>query len=447
MPKISLRLYINFIKEFWRRYRLLFVVVLGIGTALFLYLPQIIHRQKTTLRLGFLGQYEKTDLPLSITSLMSSGLVKIDDHGQAQPALACSWQIENEGKTYIFHLCPNLYWHDKKPITSKDIHYPFKDIRIEAKDENTLTVELAKKFSPLLSLLSRPVFKKDFIGAGEYRLSKIRYTGRFIEELTLRSITNQQKLVIRFYPSEESLRQAFMLGKIDIIWGIQEPKDLVRFPNVKVKTNISFRQYTAVFFNLDKDIFQEKATRQALAYAITKPKGKTRATGPLNPQSWAYNDFVKTYEKDIDHAKELLKDQEKIKFTLFTFPNLLPLAQQIKEDWEKINVQADIRVVNFIPSDYDALLITQIIPDDPDQYWLWHSSQKRTNLSHLNNPRLDQLLEEGRSTLDQNKRREIYVDFQKFLLEESPAIFISHPTYYYIYRRGFENSPVPLYNR
>ena len=107
----------------------------------------------------------------------------------------------------------------------------------------------------------------------------------------------------------------------------------------------------------------------------------------------------------------------------------------------------EINVVNFIPDDYDALLLTQTIPKDPDQYWFWHSSQEQNNISHLNNPRIDQLLEEGRTTFEQEKRREFYIDFQRFLLEESPAIFINHPTYYYIYRRGFENYSIPLYNR
>ncbi|MDD3735449.1 MAG: ABC transporter substrate-binding protein, partial [Candidatus Pacebacteria bacterium] len=68
------------------------------------------------------------------------------------------------------------------------------------------------------------------------------------------------------------------------------------------------------------------------------------------------------------------------------------------------------------------------------------------NITHLNNPRLDQLLEEGRITTDKEKRRQIYADFQRFLLEESPAIFIEYPTYHYVFRHGFENATLPGYN-
>ena len=57
-----------------------------------------------------------------------------------------------------------------------------------------------------------------------------------------------------------------------------------------------------------------------------------------------------------------------------------------------------------------------------------------TNITHLNNSRIDKLLEQGRQTFDQQARKQIYYDFQKYLLEESPAIFIKFPTTYNISR-------------
>ncbi|MFA5795842.1 MAG: hypothetical protein WC885_01540, partial [Candidatus Shapirobacteria bacterium] len=74
------------------------------------------------------------------------------------------------------------------------------------------------------------------------------------------------------------------------------------------------------------------------------------------------------------------------------------------------------------------------IPADPDQYTFWHSTQEKTNITHLNNSRIDKLLEEGRLTFNLQDRKKIYLDFQKFLLEESPVIFISYPTIYSVSR-------------
>ena len=48
---------------------------------------------------------------------------------------------------------------------------------------------------------------------------------------------------------------------------------------------------------------------------------------------------------------------------------------------------------------------------------------------------LDKLLEDGRIISDLKKRKEIYQDFQKFLVEDTPAIFLSHPTTYTITRK------------
>jgi len=78
--------------------------------------------------------------------------------------------------------------------------------------------------------------------------------------------------------------------------------------------------------------------------------------------------------------------------------------------------------------------VAQEIPPDPDQHALWHSTQP-TNLTHYSDLKVDKLLEDGRQISDQARRREIYQDFQRFLVEDSPAIFLSHPVTYTITRK------------
>lgn len=445
-----LRFYFFFLQSFLRRW---FKVIIGIILILIAGLiarPQLKRLRQPTLRVGLVGQYTPESLPLSVKQLISQGLTKVEDNGQIKPQLADDWQISDDEKTYTIKLKKGLEWDDGKEVTAKDIHYPYSDLNLTVVDENTIQIKLKEKFSPLLSLLSQPVFRQHLIGINNHRAKKIQRRGQTIEALTLVKSRQQPPLKIKFYASEEKLRRAFQLGEIDIIWGIKQPEKLINYPNIIAESKVSERQYTTVFFNLDKEFLEEKFFRQALAYATPKPQGNIRAKGPISRNSWAYNDFVKEYELDISHSQKLLEQNEfdqEVTIQLATLPGLLDKAEEIKESWAKINVIAEIHVVNFIPNDFEALLITQQTSVDPDQYWLWHSSQKQTNITNLANPRIDQLLEEGRQILELEERRKKYLDFQRFLLEESPAVFISYPTYYYIFRRGFEDYSLPLYNK
>jgi peptide/nickel transport system substrate-binding protein len=71
------------------------------------------------------------------------------------------------------------------------------------------------------------------------------------------------------------------------------------------------------------------------------------------------------------------------------------------------------------------LLLGQEIPIDPDQYVMWHSSQA-TNFTNYKNTRIDSLLEKGRQTTEIAERRTIYQEFQQYLLEDPPAIFLKY---------------------
>ena len=78
-------------------------------------------------------------------------------------------------------------------------------------------------------------------------------------------------------------------------------------------------------------------------------------------------------------------------------------------------------------------MASQEIPADPDQYTLWHSTQS-TNITGYNSPKIDKLLEDGRKISDKEERKAIYLDFQRFLVEDTPAAFLFHPTVYTIIR-------------
>ena len=55
------------------------------------------------------------------------GLTRLVDD-VPQPALAKSWDISDDGRTYIFHLRDGIEWSDGTPITAGDIEYSWKRV-------------------------------------------------------------------------------------------------------------------------------------------------------------------------------------------------------------------------------------------------------------------------------------------------------------------------------
>lgn len=446
MPK-SLRFYLHFTSALIsRHYRGLATGVL-LGTAAFLIIPPILRRLppiRTTRTIGVVAQPTLSDLPLFIQRQMSLGLTSLDDTGLPVPALASSWTATDSGKTYIFTIQTGLRWQDGQSLSSQDIKYNFRDAKVEYPDSSHLKILLPDPFSPLPSAVTRPVFKKKLIGAGSYRIVKYHLNGPTLESLTLSPVIHSSvtpNLRYLFYASENQARLAYKLGLVKTLLDIQDPKELKTWPGTDISRQIHTDRYVAVFFNTQDPIFTGMAgrnLRQALSYAVDKSRwpGTSRAVGPIVAGSWAFSPDIKKYDFDLDHAKQLLSKVDKLPDSLIltTVPAYLPVAEDIKKDWQAIGINVQVQVSLDIPTDYQVLLLAQATPVDPDQYFLWHSIQTG-NITKLNHPRIDKLLEDGRKTLDLPTRQAIYADFQKFLLEESPAIFLFHPHTYTISRQ------------
>ncbi len=441
----KIRFSINFIKAIFKKHFLQILLGLFIGVIFFYFAPKLyklIPKPRQELKIGRVGQYTINEVPDEILNEVSFGLTSLSESGQVLPALAESWQIEEEGKVYRFKIKQqSFFWHDKSKLTAQDINYNFNDV-VFSLENNDLVFRLKEPFSPFLSVLAKPIFKKGLIGLGEYKISNITQKGKFIKSITLVPFDKNNKnlsiKIYKFYKSEKDLKTAFNLGEVNILENLFDIDGINLSKNVTYEQTLKNNLYLAVFLDNSKSFLDVKSFRQALAYAIPKETDPLRVISPISPLSWAYNPGIKPYNQDISHAKTLLEtDKEALSsfsLSLTTFPQYEKLAQEIKKAWENIGIKTNIKITTFLPTDFEALLIAREIPIDPDQYYFWHTTQAG-NIINLKNPRIDKLLEDGRKTIDQNQRKDIYYDFQRFLAEESPVIFLNHPMLYTVKRK------------
>ncbi len=402
------------------------IVLLGI--LIYFLSARYIPTPKQTLRIGRVGKYNLETFPSDIRSKISQGLVSVSQDGTTQGQLAKSWEIKDDGKTYVFSLDQNITWHDGSRLSPSDISYNFKDVAITLGEDN-ITYRLKEPFSPFLSAVSSPILKKSKLGTGEYRLTKSRLNKGVLQSITLESDT--YRLIYKFYPTEISSLTAYKLGEIDVVERLSYlPPDLSSDNTSQLEeTQTAGSEQSVLFFNNNDVLLSSKPVRQALAYAIKdKTFGKERTTSPIDKSSWAYNNLVKAYDYDPAKAKSLMtqeiKDLSDQKIELKTILRYLDIAESIATSWrDTLGIQVEVKVVSTITSDYQVLLTDFNPPSDPDQYSIWHSTQS-TNFTHFSNLKIDKLLEDGRRTGDLKLRKEIYQDFQRFLLEDCPAVFL-----------------------
>ena len=197
--------------------------------------------------------------------------------------------------------------------------------------------------------------------------------------------------------------------------------ELEKWPNVITTPVVHTDRIVSLFFNTTQI---DKPSRQALTYALDKKRWNPRVYSPISRLSWAYNPDVKQYDYDPQKITVAKKMAEVSISTLSAYKDV---AEMIKSDWEKLGLKITIEVVDSIPEQFETLVLVQAIPIDPDQYHLWHSTQQ-SNITRLDDKRIDKILEDGRRISDQTKRLALYKDFQKYLLEDLPAIFLYYQT-------------------
>ena len=217
--------------------------------------------------------------------------------------------------------------------------------------------------------------------------------------------------------------------------------------------------YTYLGFNLKKAPFNDIRVRQALNFAIDKDeviKGVLLGLGesissPYKPGTRWNNPNLSPYPYKPKKALELLseagfiknkdgllvKNGKPLKFEIITNQNKQRemTAVLIQRRLQEIGVEVSIRVIEwasfvnrFIKTgDFDVVVLGWGLSLDPDQFNIWHSSQQgpgQFNFLGYENKKVDKLLELGRKELNPQKREKIYHQFSKYLLEDSPIVYL-----------------------
>jgi peptide/nickel transport system substrate-binding protein len=444
-------------------------------------LVMIIESSPTNLdpRVGTDAQSERID------ELIFDPLVHRDEHFNMLPWVAEKWEIP-DFRTYIFHLRQGIRFHDGRPLTSRDVKWTLDSVRngslttlktttyklvdrVDAPDQSTLIIHLSEPDGTLLYNVSDgafgivpygsdKLFNRSLIGSGPFRFVSQDPDSEVIlqrNDSYWGQKANAERVRLIIVPDATTRALELRKGSADISPSGSLSADMVgtlrQYRNLQIEQRPgTVLAYMA--FNLRDPILKDVRVRQALAYAIDRDAmlhylwgGQGRlADSVLPPEHWAYNGNVAHYPFDPGKANQMLdaagyvRGNDGIRFHLTmktsTEETTRLLAAVLQQQLRQVGIALDIRSFEFATFYADvtrgAFQLYSLrwvgANEDPDIfYYAFHSSSfppKHANRSYYVNPEVDRLIDAGRNTVDQKKRKQIYAQIQQILARDLPYI-------------------------
>ena len=364
---------------------------------------------------------------------------------------------------------------------------------VQVKDDYTVEFKLEKVFAPIMVNLAMGILPEHLFKGTEGKKmaespvnQKPVGTGpmKFVEWKKGDSITlennpdykwglfnkpyNLKTFIFKVVPDSNAAMAALENGEVDFADIDADSWDkFTKLPNVQTFDYLGWG-YQYIGYNFKEPLVQDKRVRQALTMAIDREsivkdlkKGHAQVAYTHGaPGRWDFNENVKKWPYDPAAAGKLLdeagwklgadgireKNGKKLAIT-FTFSSgnkyLEQLSTVVQESWKKIGVDVKLESLKFEAildklrkGTVQAFTLGWSLGVEPDSYSIWHSQGGFKWVINYSNPEIDKLLEEGRSVLDQGKRKEIYSKVQAILAEEQPYTWIA-----------FNNSLVGFSNR
>ena len=425
-----------------------------------------------------------TATPASATATVvfyniQEALVKVDEQGKLVPWLAERWQASTDGLTWTFVLRKGVKFHNGRPFTAEDVKFVldraqnpetkhphaknYEDVAsVQVRDEHTVLITLKKVNAMFLYNLARQgsvVYPREAVeqqksqpvGTGPFVLARWERGDRIVlkrnPDYWAKGLPRLEQVTFRFIPDPNTALAALRAGDIDVLgFGLgPESVDAVRQePNLKVIVGETTSDVILALNNSRKP-YADPRVRRALTQAINKDEvvkgamfGLGRVLGtnvdPLNPY---FVDMSKAVPYDPARAKALLADAgypsgfDAVLKVAPQYPYTVRTGEVIAQQLAKVGVRVRLEQVEwgqwldrvYKQADYDMTIIGHAEAWDAENY------ANPKYYFRYDSPRFQEVYRQSESTVDDRKRRELYAELQKIMVEEAPVVWL------YVYPR------------
>jgi peptide/nickel transport system substrate-binding protein len=393
----------------------------------------------------------------------------------------------------------------QNPRNHSGVRKSLLDIRkVEAVDPLTVRIHLDQPFAPLLSklkigLIPKHVLSgKDFntdvfnsmrpVGTGPFQIEEWKRGEYLILKANPAFYDGPPKLdrvIYKFLPDPNVRLVQLKKGEVDV--AEIKPKQVAAIkPGDDIGLEIvNTTDYRVMMFNLRDPLFQDVRVRRAIQYATDRKAlvhGALLGYGypaykPLQFHWISENDGAGA-DNDLKKSEDLLtaagwvrgsdaifaKKGKKLSFSLTASANdpvRQDLAILLASQLLRAGIEAKVEVRDSSAIKIRALqsfILGGGIPGEPDEdaysYFSSRAGEHGSNYSGYRNDRVDELLEQGRVTLDPAMRKAIYQQLQSTLVEDPPYNYLVYLQHIYGVRKGvkgfshrvFGHGTSPLWN-
>lgn len=295
------------------------------------------------------------------------------------------------------------------------------------------------------------------------------------------------KIIYKFIPDATATISMMKNGEIDVASQLPNTMfaELLKDESLNEKYYLSSPQmllYNYLGINNRVPKLSDKRVRRALAHSIDmdgvinviKNGMANPIVGPIPPSAEYYHKGLNKLELNLEKAKALLKEAgwkdsnnngivdkvidgqlEELSIAIMSSPNNFVsenIALIFKNNAKKVGIEItlDTKEINLLRSairnrDFEMFAAGAGVDLDLyDPYQSWHTDNAVPgggNRIGFGTPESDKLIEEIRTTLDENKRNQLYLKFQEMIYDETPVIFLYNSKDCLAISKRFEEMP------
>lgn len=412
-----------------------------------------------------------------------NGLVKYQTKtNELVPDLAKDWKISEDGKTYTFKLREDVTWQkgygkftssdvafSLERVMNKDTASPYAGLlsnieKIETPADNEVVINLNQPNAKFLNkvaafnqgwIVSKKAVTKlgdkynlDPVGTGPFQFGKWTPGSRVTLTANSDYFGNAPKvktLVFKLIANENAASAALRSGEIDVFFALQSPNVIENLKNTD-GVNVLSRKASSTLnlvMNTSRPPFDDPRVRQAFAYGVDR-KGlitdyfdgsKDAAPSYMTQAFPEFTDDVQKYSFDPKKAQRLLKDAGATgaKFTLTTVglspydKIVVPIADNLKQAGFSVKIRVLERAAYQqarSAGDLDVVVTSIVGPPDADALTktLLSSASFPPGLNTARYEGIDGLLNGANREKDDAKRKEMYADIQRKVMQDLPIL-------------------------